>query len=335
MVEKLPFGGSFLCRVTNGAYSVDLIPYGAAVQALRVPDCHGNLVDVVLGYDTPEEYATQDACLGAIIGRYANRISNAAFPLNGRIVTLFANEGKNTLHGGENGFHQRLWDMSFAPDSCAVTCKLHSPDGDQGFPGNLDIEVRYILQNAALTIHYAARCDQDTALNLTNHTYFNLAGHSAGTIRDHLISLAASRYTPADSGNIPTGVLRDVSDTPWDLRQPTPLGSRLAAPELQASRGFDQNFVLDGAVPAATVFCPATGIQMAMETDREGVQLYTSGWLTQRSGKGGAVYGPGQGLCLETQHFPDAVNKPNFPSPFLKAGELFESVTTFRFSTQR
>lgn len=335
MVEKLPFGSSFLCRITDGPCSVDIIPYGAAVQSLRVPDRQGNVVDVALGYDTPEEYASQDACLGAVIGRYANRISNAAFSFNGKVISLFANEGMNTLHGGENGFHQRLWQLSFEPNGHTVTCKLHSQDGDQGFPGNLDVEVRYTLENAALTIQYTARCDQDTALNLTNHTYFNLAGHSAGTVHDHLISVAAERYTPADSGNIPTGELRDVSGTPWDLRQPTLLGPRLAAPELASSRGFDQNFVLDGSGPAATVLCPATGIQMTMETDREGVQLYTAGWLTQRPGKGGAVYGPSQGLCLETQHFPDAVNKVNFPSPFLKAGELFESVTVFRFSTQK
>lgn len=335
MVEKIPFGSSFLCRITDGPCSADILPYGAAVQALRVPDRQGDIIDVALGYDTPEEYASQDACLGAVIGRYANRISNAAFSLNDKTVSLFANEGKNTLHGGKNGFHQRLWTLSFEPDSCSVTCKLHSPDGDQGFPGNLDVEVRYTMENNTLTIYYAAKCDQDTALNLTNHTYFNLAGHGAGTIHDHFISLAAGQYTPADSGNIPTGELRNVSGTPWDLRQSTLLGPRLAAPELEASRGFDQNFVLDGARPAAAVFCPATGIEMTMETDREGVQLYTAGWLTRRPGKGGAVYGPSQGLCLETQHFPDAVNKPNFPSPFLKAGEPFESVTVFRFSIRK
>ncbi len=334
MVEKLPFGDSFLCRVTDGPYSVDIIPYGAAVQALRVPDRQGNIVDVALGYDTPEEYAAQDACLGAVIGRYANRISNASFSLDGKTISLFANEGKNTLHGGKNGFHQRLWELSFAPEGHTVTCTLHSPDGDQGFPGNLDVEVRYTLKNAALTVHYAAVCDQDTALNLTNHTYFNLAGHGAGTVHDHLITLAAGRFTPADSSNIPTGELREVTGTPWDLRRPTQLGPRLDAPELAPSRGFDQNFVLDGVSPAATVLCPSTGIRMTMETDREGVQLYTAGWLTPRPGKGGAQYGPSQGLCLETQHFPDAVNKPAFPSPFLKAGEPFESETIFRFSVQ-
>jgi len=331
MVEKLPFGGSPLYRLTDGAFSAEVIPCGASVRSLKVPGRDGRPVDVVLGYDDPEAYLSQDGCLGASVGRYANRISGASFTLNGKTYPLCANEGRNTLHGGRAGFHKRMWELCPEGED-TVLCVITSPDGDEGFPGGLRVEVRYTLRDGAFSIRYTAVSDADTVLNLTNHTYFNLGG--AGTVRDHLIEVKADRYAPADAENIPTGELRDVAGTAWDLRAPVCLGERLDHPDLAASRGFDQNLVLTGAAPAARVECPRTGICMEMDTDREGVQLYTAGWLTQRPGKAGAVYGPCSGLCLETQHFPNAVNEPAFPSPILRAGETFRSTTTFRFSVK-
>lgn len=331
MVEKRPFGDSFLCRITDGPCWAEIVPQGASLRSLAVPDRAGRPVDVVLGYDTPGEYRERDACFGAIVGRYANRISGARFTLGGRTFPLEANEGENTLHGGSRGYQNRLWDLEPRGER-SVVCTLLSPDGDQGFPGNLRVTVTYTLRDGALSIAYEAVSDADTVLNLTNHAYFNLAGE--GDVGDHVLTLAASRYTPAGPGNIPTGELLDVAGTAWDLRRPTPLGDRLAHPALAASRGYDQNLVLDGSSPAAVVFCPRTGIEMTMDTDREGVQLYTAGWLDGRGGKGGRTYGPAAGLCLETQHFPDAVNKPAFPSPVLRAGETFRSETVYRFAVR-
>lgn len=332
MVEKLDFATGFLYRITNGPCRVEIVPWGASVRSLTVPDRAGRPVDVALGYDAPEDYRDRDAALGAVVGRYANRISGASFTLNGKKYPLFANEGPNTLHGGKLGFHRRLWDLEPLGDN-SVRCAIDSPDGDEGFPGAVHVEVTYTLSHGALTIEYLARSDADTVLNLTNHTYFNLAGHDGGTVEDHIVTLAASRFTPADAGNIPTGELRPVAGTPWDLREETRLGDRLGCPELEPTRGYDQNFVLDAGVgPAGRVSCPRTGVTMELFTDREGVQLYTAGWLDGRRGKGGTGYGPSAGLCLETQHFPDAVNKLHFPSPILRAGETFRSRTTYRFT---
>jgi len=330
MVEKLPFGSSFLYRITDGAWSADVIPYGASVRSLKVPGRDGKPVDVVLGYDTPEEYSSQGGCLGAAVGRYANRIGGAKFTLNGKEYPLYANEGKNTLHGGKVGFHKRMWELS-AEGEDTVLCVITSPDGDEGFPGNFRMEVRYTLKAGAFSVRYTATSDADTVLNLTNHTYFNLGGQGSGPVDGHLITLHASRYTPIDGEKIPTGELRDVAGTGWDLRSPTLLGERFAHPDLAPTGGFDHNFVLDGP-EGGTVFCPETGIRMDFTTDQPGVQLYTAGGLSPRKGKEGAAYAPRHGLCLETQNFPDAVNKPNFPSAVLKAGETFRSETVYRFS---
>ncbi len=330
MVERLPFGSSVLYRITAGAWSAEILPYGASVRSLRVPGRDGKAVDVVLGYDTPEEYAAQNGCLGAAVGRYANRIGGAKFTLNGKTYPLFANEGRNTLHSGAAGFHKRLWALS-AEGEDTVLCVITSPDGEGGFPGNFRMEVRYTLKGGALSIRYTATSDADTVLNLTNHTYFNLGGQGSGPVDGHLITLRACRYTPIDAEKLPTGELRKVEGTAWDLRSPTLLGERLTHPDLVPTGGFDHNFVLDGPEGNA-VFCPATGIRMDFTTDQPGVQLYTAGGLTPRRGKAGAQYAPRHGLCLETQNFPDAVNQPAFPTPVLKAGEVFHSETVYRFS---
>lgn len=309
---------------------VELISLGAAIRAIRVPDRSGAPTDVCLGYDTPEEYTSQDACLGGTIGRCANRIGGARFAIGGREYRVTPNEGCNTLHGGAVGFHQKLWDHVCGGDF--VTFSLTSPDGEEGFPGNLHVEVTYTLRDGTLTIDYRAESDADTVVNLTNHAYFNLAGHGGGPVTDHVLTVRTDRYTPSDSGNIPTGELAPVDGTPLDLRTPTVLGERLGDPFLAASRGFDHNFVLNGGGPwAAELFCPRTGIALEMSTTLEGMQLYTAGWLTERPGKGGVRYAPAHAVCLETQHFPDAVNHENFPSPILRAGAVYRETTKYRF----
>ena len=319
-----------LLTITDGAMEAELIPFGAAVRSIRVPDRNGNTVDVCLGYDTPAEYRDQGGCLGGCLGRCANRIGGAKFTLNGVTYPLFANEGANTLHGGKVGFHKKLWAYTCGENS--VTFTLDSPDGEEGFPGNLHVEVTYTLGNGALTIDYRAVTDRDTVVNMTNHTYFNLAGHDGGRVDDHVLTIRASRYTPAGSGNIPTGEIASVEGTPLDLRRGAVLGDRLGDPFLAAGGGYDQNFVLDGGEgPAAELYCPRTGIAMEMTTTLEGTQLYTAGHLSNRPGTGGAVYDIAHAVCLETQHFPDAVNHENFPSPVLRAGQEFHETTSYRF----
>lgn len=319
-----------LLTITNGEMEVELISFGAAVRSIRVPDRNDNPVDVCLGYDTPTEYRDQGGCLGASLGRYANRIGGAAFTLMGKRYPLFANEGSNTLHGGKEGFHKKLW--AYACEENSVTFSYDSPDGEEGFPGKLHVEVMYTVENGTLTIRYQAVSDRDTVLNLTNHTYFNLAGHDGGRVDDHELTVRAGCYTPADSGNIPTGEIASVAGTPLDLRHGAVLGERLDDPFLAAGRGYDQNFVLDeGTEPAAELYCPRTGIAMEMTTTMEGMQLYTAGHLSRRLGKGGAVYDIAHGVCLETQHFPDAVNHENFPTPILRAGETLRQQTAYRF----
>ena len=317
-------------ELTDGICAVELIPYGAAVRSIRVPDREGKLTDICLGYDDLDSYRNLDACFGGTIGRCANRIGGARFAIGGTEYRVTANEGANCLHGGAEGFHKKQWAYTCAEHS--VTFTYDSPDGEEGFPGNLHAEVTYTLKNSSLTIAYRAVTDRDTVVNLTNHAYFNLAGHNGGRVDDHVLTVRADRYTPADDGNIPTGELAEVAGTPLDFRTPTELGSRLADPFLSGSRGYDHNYVLNrGEAPAAELWCPRTGIVLEMTTSLEGMQLYTAGWLTERRGKGGAVYGPTHAVCLETQHFPDAVNHPEFPSPILRAGEGYYETTSYRF----
>lgn len=318
-----------LLKLTEGAVSVELIPVGAAVRAICLPDREGRTVDVCLGYDTPAEYRSWNSALGGTLGRCANRIGGARFTIGGREYRLTANEGANTLHGGAEGFHKKLW--SYAVGSDCVTFSLDSPDGEEGFPGNLHAEVTYTLRDGTLTLDYRAVCDRDTVVNLSNHTYFNLAGHDTGSIAGHQVTLRAGRYTPSGPGNVPTGEIAAVDGTPLDLRQGALLAERLEEPFLAPTRGYDHNFVLDGGGAAAEVYCSATGIALAVSTTLEGMQFYTSGFLTDRPGKGGAQYGRASGLCLETQHFPDAVNHPGFPSPILRAGEMYRATTSWRF----
>ena len=329
-IQVRPFGaGVDLITLSDGPVSVELLSYGAAVRSIWVPDRDGNPTDVCLGYETLEEYQQQDACFGGTIGRCANRIGNAVFAIDGKEYRLTANEGANQLHGGVEGFHKKLWDYSCG-ENC-VTFRLDSPDGDEGFPGNLHAEVTYTLEGGRLTIDYRAVTDRDTVVNLTNHAYFNLAGQDGGVIDDHVLRVRAACYTPSGAGNIPTGEIVSVEGTPLDLRGGAVLGDRLNDPFLRESRGFDHNYVLDGGEAAAELYCPRTGIAMEMSTTLEGMQLYSAGFLTERKGKSGAVYGQSHAVCLETQHFPDAVNHGNFPTPVLRAGEEFRETTGYRF----
>ena len=333
MYEVRPFGTLRgqdvpLIRLTDGNCTVELMPYGAAIRAIWVPDREGRTTDICLGYDTLEEYRDQDACFGGTIGRCANRVGGARFTVDGTEYRLTANEGANTLHGGAEGFHKKLWRYACGENS--VTFILDSPDGEEGFPGDLHAEVTYTLENGTLTMDYRARSTKTTVVNLTNHAYYNLAGHDGGPVHDHGLRVRAERYTPAGEGNVPTGEIVDTAGTALDLRKDTWLGERLGSAELAASRGYDHNFVLSGA-PAATLWCPRTGIALDMTTTLPGMQVYTAGFLTPRKGKGGAVYGPAHAVCLEPQFFPDAVHHESFPSPLLRAGEEYRQSIACRF----
>lgn len=335
MVKSFPLKNGIYWRISQGKTYVDIIPHGAAIRSIVVPDKDGVLRDVCLGYESVLDYAgAPGGCMGAVVGRYANRLAGASFLLNGKRYPLLANEGPNTVHGGGYGYHKRWWRI----DPCeqdTVVCHLVSPDGDEGFPSRLRIDVAYTWKDGVLTIDYKARADADTVINMTNHAYFNLAGHDGGEVGDHILTLRASRYTPIGPDKIPTGELKDVAGTPFDFRKPTPLSKNWEAPELSPAVGFDHNFCLDGGDgPDAVLSCPRTGIVMEMTTDRPGCQLYTAGGLKPREGKGGVQYGPRQGVCLETQNYPNAANVPGFPSAVVRSGQVWHSVTTYRFTTE-
>lgn len=340
-----PFGlsstGEPVSAITleNGVLSCEVLTFGATLRSLFVPDRNGVLRDVVLGYDTLHEYEGQDGYLGATIGRFANRISKGRFVLNGKLYTVAVNNGENHLHGGIRGFSHRIWSIeSAAPDQ--VTLTLLSKDGDEGYPGSMSVRVTYALVGASLAIRYEAVSDSDTLCNLTNHSYFNLSGHSGGPIFDQEIMINARYYTPTDAQSIPTGVLAPVAETPMDLRSFTGIGSRLTAEfqQLKQARGFDHNFVIDRGLRdlhlAAKARCSKTGIVMQVDTTLPGVQFYTANFLDDgRIGKAGSTYGPHHAFCLETQFYPDSPNQSTFPSPVLKKNACFRHATVFSFTT--
>lgn len=324
----------------NGGLSCTILTLGATLQSLQVPDRAGRPVDVVLGYDTLEEYLTQDGYLGAVVGRYANRIAKGRFTLNGKEYPLAVNNGPNHLHGGLVGFSHRVWTVEELTEEKAVL-SLDSPDGEEGYPGHLKIRVTYTLAQGALTLRYEGKSDGDTVCNLTNHSYFNLSGQGSGSVLDQEVALFARRYTPADETSIPTGELADVAGTPMDLRKATAIGEHIDDPfvQLTQARGYDHNYVIDGTPgelrPAAWARSPRTGIVMRLETTLPGVQLYTANFIDEgRKGKGGALYGPRHAFCLETQFFPDTPNQPQFPSAVLRAGEKYDHTARFSFSAE-
>ena len=315
--------------------------YGGTVVSLKVPDRNGKLEDVVLGYDTLDGYATGKAYIGATVGRYANRIAHATFTLDGTTYTLAKNDGDNHLHGG---FNKRVWTAKDVSTSAGHALELTylSKDGEENFPGNLSVKVVYTLTDQnELRIDYSATTDKDTVINLTNHAYFNLAGQGNGDILQQQIMIRGDRFTPIDATSIPTGELRSVKGTPFDFTSATAIGARIDEddPQLKLGRGYDHNWVLNSGTTgslalAAEAYDPHSGRVLEVLTTEPGIQLYTGNFLDGIRGKDGKVYNRRYAFCLETQHFPDSPNKPNFPSAVLKAGRQFQSTTVYKFSTK-
>lgn len=321
---------------------VKCISFGGILTSIRVPDRLGRFANVALGFDTLAKYEAEHPYFGAITGRYANRIANGKFSLDGVHYQLFQNDGGNSLHGGEIGFDKRIWTASESDG--AVELKYRSPDGEEGYPGNLAVSVRYSLsEDNALKIDYAAATDAPTVLNLTNHSYFNLMGEGEGTIYDHILTLNADHYTPTNASQIPTGEIAPVEGTPFDFRQAKTIasGQRSAHPQIVMAQGFDHNFVLNRAGLsagelglAARVYEPKSGRTMEVWTTEPGLQFYAGNFLDATLlGTSGRLYRQSDGLALETQHFPDSPNKPQFPSTVLRPRARFESTTVYRFST--
>ncbi len=342
-VEKTCFGvlpsGEAVEQYTlrAGALSCDILTYGGTVRSLRLHDGPGAPVDVVLGFDTLEDYLRQTKYVGALIGRFANRIGGSRFTLDGKTYRLPVNDGgENHLHGGVHGFDKQLWTAEEAgPDY--LTLSLYSPDGQEGYPGGLTVCVRYTLAAEGLTVRYEARSSRATPCSLTSHIYFNLNGHSSGPVTEQTIQLFADAYTPTDGASIPTGTIAAVEGTPMDLRRPVKIGAGLdsAFPQLVQAGGYDHNWVISGASgalrPAARAYSPASGVALTVLTTLPGIQFYSGNALDGcPRGKGGAPYQKHWGFCLETQFFPDAPNCPGFPSCILRPGETWSHTTVFR-----
>ena len=324
---------------------VRAITFGGIITSIRVPDKAGKFDDVVLGFDTLDGYLKNPPFLGAIIGRYANRIGKGRFTLDGKTYTLAINNAPNHLHGGVKGFDKVVWKAeSFKREEAVGIVFTHtSPDADQGYPGALSLRVTYTLTpRNEIEVEFEATTDKATPINMTQHTYFNLAGDGSRDVLDHVMTIHASRYTPVDSTLIPTGELASVEATPFDFRMPATIGARISADHMQIryGNGYDHNFVLDrtneGLVPAAHVEEPTTGRVLDVSTTEPGMQFYTGNFLDgSLAGKAGHVYKQRMGFCLETQHFPDSPNKPSFPSTILRPGDTYRSKTVFAFSVAR
>lgn len=335
MITKRPFGALedgtavSLWELTNErGLTAQVLDYGVTIRSVLVPDKRGKLVDVVLGYDTLKEYVRDGCYLGTTVGRCANRIKGASFELNGKTYPLYANNGENHLHGGKRGFNKYVWNGEQTGE--AVTFSRLSPDGEEGYPGNLQVQVTIGWEGDSLTIRYEATTDQDTVVNLTNHSYFNLNGK--GKINGHLLQVAADHYTLNGRDGIPTGEVVSVEGSAMDFRTPKTIGQDAGKKEPCVSffNGYDSNFIISGH-PFATAVGDKTGITLIADTDQPGVQLYTANALGPRLGKKGSFYGFRSGFCLETQNYPDAIHHPQWPSCILKAGETYRSVTTYTF----
>ena len=348
-VQEQPFGTTkegkkiTLYTLTNSHHTeVRAMNYGAIIVSLRVPDRKGQVADIVLGHDTLEGYFDNSPHLGGLVGRYANRIANGSFTLDGVKYSLPKNNGPNTLHGGIKGFDQAVWQGAPLKGKIGVAFSYLSKDGEEGFPGNLKVKVTYALTEAnELVIDYEATTDKPTVLNLSQHSYFNLAGEGTGDILNHEVMISADRFTPVDSTMIPTGELRPVKGTPLDFTTQTKVGARIDDnyEQLVLGKGYDHNFVVngkaEGLVSAARAYEPRSGRVMEISTDQPGVQFYTGNFLDGTvTGKQGHVYKQRYGLCFETQHFPDSPNHPEFPSTVLRPGETFHSRTIWRFSAK-
>ena len=347
-VTRQPFGKTTdgtpveIFTLSDGTHEARVATYGGVLVSFKTPDRNGKVADVVLGFDDVDGYVSNfngpsNALIGALIGRYANRIAHGGFSLEGKQYSLPKNNGENTLHGGPHGFNNVVWKAK--PIANGVELSYFSKDGEEGFPGNLSAHVRYTLNGGNLRIEYSATTDKPTVVNLTNHSYFNLAGQ--GDILNHELTLHASRFTPVDAGLIPTGELKDVKSTPFDFREAKAIGSRINEndEQLHLGHGYDHNWVLDHPegklAEAAELYDPSTGRVLNVLTDQPGIQFYSGNFLDGSiKGKGGKAYDLHAGLCLETQHFPDSPNHPDFPTAELKPGQRYHTVTFFKFSTR-
>jgi aldose 1-epimerase len=347
-VQQQPFGSVegraiTLYTLTNShGMEVRAMNYGGIIVSIRVPDRNGEFADVVLGHETLDGYRPNPPYFGAIVGRYANRIANGTFALDGQTYTLPRNDGPNTLHGGTKGFDKVVWDSEPLKGRTGVAFSYFSKDGEEGFPGNLRVKVIYTLTSPdTLEIDYEATTDKATPINLSQHSYFNLKGEGNGDILDHEIMINADRFTPVDKNLIPTGELRPVKGTPFDFTTQTKIGARIDDnyDQLVLGHGYDHNFVITrqgrGLVLAARVYEPTSGRRLEVSTTQPGVQFYTGNFLDGTiSGKQGHIYKRRYGFCLETQHFPDSPNHPSFPTTILRPGETFREKTVFKFSAK-
>lgn len=326
-----------VCKITN---------YGATVTELWLPDRDGVMADVVLGFDSVDDYVKSSPYFGCIAGRCANRIAGGRFELAGEEYELATNNGPNHLHGGLKGFDKVVW-VNEGPDAyadqVAVTLSYRSEDGEEGYPGNLEVRVKYTLTNHnELVVEMSATTDKTTVVNLAHHSYWNLAGHDSGTILDHEVTLSCARYTPTDATLIPTGELAPVEGTPFDFREAKKVGADIAVLQAQQDAGhgggYDLNYAVDGKPagmpPAAKVHDPSSGRVMEIRSNQPGLQFYTGNFLDGIAGKAGAVYGQYHGLCLETQRYPDAVHHPSFPTAVLEPGATYRHIMVHRFSVQ-
>ncbi len=343
-IEKQDFGKTpdgesvdlYTLTNTNGL-KTQIMTYGGIVTTLHVPDRDGNLADIVSGYDTLDEYIKENPYFGALIGRYGNRIGKGKFTLNGVEYTLATNNGPNHLHGGIKGFDKVVWDAEQMETDEGPALKLTylSKDGEEGYPGNLNCTVIYTLtNNDELKVSYEAETDKDTVINLTHHSYFNLGGHDSGDILGHELMLNADNYTPVDDDLIPTGQIKPVKGTPMDFTKPMAVGARID----QVKGGYDHNFVLNSSdsslALAASVYEPKTGRVMEISTTEPAIQFYSGNFLDGSLKGKGAVYNKHNAFCLETQHFPDSPNQPDFPSVVLKPGEKYTHLTVHKFSAR-
>jgi aldose 1-epimerase len=341
MSEMLVKGGTIeAVTIARGPFRAEILNLGAALRILEAPDRNGDSANVTLGYRDVEEYRSEPRFYGAVAGRYANRIGGATFSLDGRAYALSKNDGENSLHSGPLGLDQVFWDVVHRDDH-SVTYSTLCPAGTNGFPGNLHIDVAYVLEEDGLAVTFTATTDSPTVVNLTHHAYFNLAGEASGAaILDHWLQIPASHTTPTDAALIPTGAFAEVSGGPFDFRRAKPIGRDIGADDIQLKQGqgYDHNFVLD-APPgrmrrAATVFDPGSGRVLEVHSDQPGIQLYTGNHLAGGApGTSGVTYPARGGFCLEPQKHPDSPNKPNFPSARLNPGEKYIHAMAFRFRT--
>ncbi|WHM33158.1 aldose epimerase family protein [Streptomyces sp. BPPL-273] len=328
--------------LVNGGTRMKVLSYGGVVQSLEIPDRRGRYANVSAGFSALDDYVASSPYFGALIGRYGNRIGRGRFTLDGKAYQLSVNDGEQSLHGGAQGFDKRVWDVEpfTAGSDVGLVLYYTSVDGEMGYPGTLRAKVTYTLtRRGEWRVDYEATTDKATVVNLTSHVYWNLAGEGSGTVENHELSIAASRYTPTDAGLIPTGELAGVAGTPFDFRRVKPVGRDIRDdhPQLVTAKGFDHNWALDKGVTerpehVATLRDPASGRTLRIATDQPGLQFYSGNFLDGTlTGTGGALYRQGDALCLETQHFPDSPNQPSFPSTVLRPGETYRTSTVHSF----